>query len=577
GDSALKARVIARLAEATRFSDLSRERELSREAVETARRSGDNTALAQALYSRSISLGSPWTVQERLEAASELIAAAEQANNRNLQMLGYRIRTSVFGELGRMAELADDAVAYAKIAAESRQPLYIWWTSMYAGMRALMDADLEKAETIMREAWNLGTAAHDPNAEIVLIPPRFLLARESGNFDGIRDHFDVLVRKGVSDFIIWRGSVFYFQLLTGDFSAVERSLPTIVAHIETEERDWGWCWWAYEVAEILTHLGESEQARQLYEKVLPFADQVATPGYSTACYGSNHHTLGLLSRTMGDLDVSRDHFARAVKVNAAMSAPGLVARSKYELARTLVASKTDGARHEALSLLGESLDICRERKLGGLVDKVLDLKLQVQGVDRSDVQTSIHAVADEVAKEQPDLGGAASPDGTITIVFSDIEGSTAMNERLGDQRWVELLRGHDAIVRNETAAAGGVIVKSRGDGFMLAFSSARQALRCAIGIQHGFAKHNQNAETPIRVRIGVHTGEVVKEAGDFYGRHVNLAARIADQADGDEILVSELTSQLLAGSQEFRFADSRESELKGFPGRHRMIRVDWRD
>lgn len=577
GDSALKARVIARLAEATRFSDLVGERELSREAVETARRSGDSTALAQALYSRAISFGDPAMVRERMETASELIAAAELANNRNLQMLGYRVRISAFGELGRFAELEDDAVTYGKLATASRQPLYIWWTTMYSGMRALMDADLEKAEAVIRETLNEGIAAHDPNAEFVLIPPRFLLARESGSFEGIQDHFDALVRQEVSDFVIWRGSVSYYQLLTGDFPAVERSLPTIFADIETDTRDWGWCWWAYEVAEILAKFGATDPARKLYEKVLPFAEQVATPGYAAACYGSNHHTLGLLARAMGDLDLSRNHLGQAVTINSAVGAPGLVARSKYELARTLVESRSHGSQQEALSLLGESLDICRERKLGGLVDKVLDLKLQVQGVDRSDVHTSIHAVADEVAKEKPDLGGAASPDGTITIVFSDIEDSTAMNERLGDQRWVELLRGHDAIVRTETAAAGGVIVKSRGDGFMLAFSSARQALRCAIGIQHGFARHNQNSETPIRVRIGVHTGEVVKEAGDFYGRHVNLAARIADQADGEEILVSELTSQLLAGSQEFRFADSREAELKGFPGSHRMIRVDWRD
>ena len=91
---------------------------------------------------------------------------------------------------------------------------------------------------------------------------------------------------------------------------------------------------------------------------------------------------------------------------------------------------------------------------------------------------------------------------------------------------MELLREHNAIVRQQLAAHGGYEVKSMGDGFMLAFGSALEGLRCAIGMQRAFAEHNAAAAEPVAVRIGLHTGEAIREADDFFGSHVNLAARV---------------------------------------------------
>ena len=111
-----------------------------------------------------------------------------------------------------------------------------------------------------------------------------------------------------------------------------------------------------------------------------------------------------------------------------------------------------------------------------LVDRVLALKLELQGVSSTNTGASIDAVASLVYAEKPDLRAQAAPDGTVTILFSDIEGSTAKTEELGDQRWMEVLREHNAIVREQVAAHDGFEVKSEGDGFMLAFQSARKAL-----------------------------------------------------------------------------------------------------
>jgi class 3 adenylate cyclase len=193
-----------------------------------------------------------------------------------------------------------------------------------------------------------------------------------------------------------------------------------------------------------------------------------------------------------------------------------------------------------------------------------------------DVSASLYAVASAVEVEQPDLTSHAAPDGTVTILFSDIEGSTAMAERMGDDRWLEVLRSHNDVVRQHIAAQGGVEVKSIGDGFMVAFGSARRALRCAVGIQRSLAERRvSSGDEPVSVRIGLHTGEVIAEANDFFGKNVILASRIAARAAGREILVSSVSRAVMQGTDEFSFGEGRSLELKGLADSHVVHALRW--
>jgi class 3 adenylate cyclase len=162
--------------------------------------------------------------------------------------------------------------------------------------------------------------------------------------------------------------------------------------------------------------------------------------------------------------------------------------------------------------------------------------------------------------------------GVVTIVFSDIEGFTAMTERLGDRRAQQILRAHNALIRREVAQHDGVEVRSQGDGFMLAFADPLKAVACAVAVQRGIA--SAELGEPIRVRIGLHAGEAIAEAGDVQGRNVILAARIADSAAGGEILVSEQIASLAEGS--FTLGEPREAALKGLAGSYRLFPVPWR-
>jgi class 3 adenylate cyclase len=163
-------------------------------------------------------------------------------------------------------------------------------------------------------------------------------------------------------------------------------------------------------------------------------------------------------------------------------------------------------------------------------------------------------------------------DGTVTVLFTDVEDFTGLSERLGDIEASQRLRAHQALVRREVDAHGGVEVTCQGDGFMIAFDGARRALRAATAIQRAV-----DADHTMRVRMGLHTGEAIREDEDLFGRTVIVAARIAAAARGGEILVSALLRQLSDGSGEFAFGPPREEVLKGLPGVHDVYPVAWQE
>ena len=183
------------------------------------------------------------------------------------------------------------------------------------------------------------------------------------------------------------------------------------------------------------------------------------------------------------------------------------------------------------------------------------------------VASSIEDLADWAEVERPDLARLA-PDGNVAILFSDIEESTALNERIGDRAWVRLIGRHDKMIRRYVKSHQGHVVKSQGDGFMIAFAEPEQAVRCSVDVQRALRRRPNG----IRVRIGIHAGKSVRRGDDLFGRNVALAARVAAHADGGQTLVSEPVRGAVA-SDDISFDDGRDVELKGFAGQHRLYAV----
>jgi len=157
-------------------------------------------------------------------------------------------------------------------------------------------------------------------------------------------------------------------------------------------------------------------------------------------------------------------------------------------------------------------------------------------------------------------------------MFTDLEGSTVLMESLGEERWLELLEWHDAIVKQKTAVFGGTVVKGQGDGFMLAFPAAGSAAACASAIQRSFSEGWTGV--PVPARIGLHTGNAKAEGGDFFGRTVVVAARVSSLASGGEILVSQSAQDDLAGA--FPLSGPRSTALRGLNGTYTVFELMWR-
>jgi class 3 adenylate cyclase len=178
---------------------------------------------------------------------------------------------------------------------------------------------------------------------------------------------------------------------------------------------------------------------------------------------------------------------------------------------------------------------------------------------------------------QSDAAGPGRiPSGTLTILVSDIAGSTQIAEELGDQAWVRILDAHNAIVRQRFAQHHGTEVKAQGDGFLAVFPSARQAVLAAIAIQRAMADYRRDhPEVPIDLRVGLHTGEVVATDDDVLGQNVVVASRLADAAAPGEIVVSGVTRDLTASASDLGYADGEDVTLKGVSQRWRVHRVLW--
>lgn len=195
------------------------------------------------------------------------------------------------------------------------------------------------------------------------------------------------------------------------------------------------------------------------------------------------------------------------------------------------------------------------------------VRMREQGVSGLLV-SSIDDLSRWATDDRSEIMRLAAADGSVTVFFSDIEGSTALNAELGDEGWVRLLIAHDTVVRAHVERRGGHIVKSQGDGFMIVFTSPTEAVKAGLGVQRAL-------KARLKVRIGVHEGTVVARDGDYFGQTVAMAARVAAQAVGGEILVTSPVADDLTANG-FTLSEREPVELKGLPGRHPLWRVEKR-
>ena len=185
----------------------------------------------------------------------------------------------------------------------------------------------------------------------------------------------------------------------------------------------------------------------------------------------------------------------------------------------------------------------------------------------------------QIAEALVDFIGIDAPsrttgEATRTILFTDIEGSTSMVDRLGDDQARSITREIEQLTHTVIQDHQGVQVKTMGDGVLAWFGAASAAVEAAVQIQWQLADHERFSD--VHVRIGISAGEPIAESDDLYGTTVNQAARIMSQARGGEILVSDLVRGLLQG-RTFDFEDQGTHQLRGFREPVQIFKVDWQN
>ena len=552
-------------------------RRLVEEAVEIAREVDVPATLGAALHRQVFTPFGLDAPAERLKIADEMLALGRRSGDREIELRAHAFRLWQMLEVGDVPAVDRELEIYAEQAEQLRMPQHIWHTYALRAMRALLDGKLELAEELTERSRREGVRAEQPLATqyygVQMVQIRILQGRAGELIEPVRE----LVERfpGIP---AWRGALISLAAHGDELELGRRELDRFVgSDLSAIPQDANWFTAMGLLGEAVALLDDAERSALIYDELVPYAGRVIVVARAVSVNGPVDRVLGMLARTLGRHDEAIRHLSSALATSTRMGdRPGL-ALMPVETAQALLARDRLGDRERAIEALGEAIPLARAMGARWVVDRALALRLEAQGLSSVDVTTSIDDVVEAIEAERPDLRAHAAADGTVTILFSDIEDSTVLTERLGDERWLDVLRSHNAVFREQLALHDGFEVKNQGDGFMLAFPDPRRALECAIAVQRAFdeRRNEDEADVALRIRMGLHTGEVIAEGRDFFGKNVILAARIAAEARGSEILVSEEMREA-ARELDVRFDAGRELQLKGLAGSHTIFAADWR-
>jgi DNA-binding SARP family transcriptional activator/tetratricopeptide (TPR) repeat protein len=351
-DSVLRARLLGRLADELSFSE-ARERcaALSEEAVSVARRVGDPGAYSYALTARHWSLWGPENLENRLEAARELVTLGEHTAKKGIAVEGHRWCMLDLLELGDIAAVDAEIDVYARLARERRLASELWFIPLFRAMRMLLDGRLADAERVSAEALRLGIKVHPANAEQAHLLQTLALRREQGRLADLEDVVGRYIRRYPA-IPGWRCVLAHLHAELGRDEDAARELDELSAkRFACLPPDAIWLGAIASLADTCAALGDAPHAETLYALLEPFADRNIVIGWASACQGSAARHLGLLAAVLGRRDVAASHFEHAIAANESMGARPWLARTQVDYAGMLLDAPEPGDEEHAALLL----------------------------------------------------------------------------------------------------------------------------------------------------------------------------------------------------------------------------------
>jgi tetratricopeptide (TPR) repeat protein len=320
GDGVLRSRLQARLAVELYYApERNRSEALSAEAVASAEAAGDPRALAYALNARHVALWRPDRLQERLDAASAMIAAARDAGEPAVQLQARNWRVTDLFELGDMPACREEMRRHARLADELRLPMYQWYTPLWAACEAMLAGRWEDAARLCAEAEKAGIRAGDRNAE--LFPTMVVFTGQAERLEFGDVALDFLTDKMANSpaGTAYRSSYAWLLAGLGETDRARAELDAVMA--DGPPFDTNWLSAQAECAEACVELGDATHAAVLYERLSPYAGRPATAGRAVASYGAVDRHLGGLAALLGRRDDAVRHLRDAIRRNHDLGCP----------------------------------------------------------------------------------------------------------------------------------------------------------------------------------------------------------------------------------------------------------------
>src|SRR5947207_949811 len=487
GDPGLRARLLARLAINLYWDpQAARVLALSEEALTLARQLGDPGQLAAALRARLIALWRPETAEERLAIADEIVSLGQRTGDRELSLLGHRFRIVGFLEFGDVVAADREIEAWAQIAGELRQPLYLTDLAMWRATRAIMDGRFADGEEQAQRAVELGQREPDVQPILRHEIQTFLLHFHKGCLDQLVGRSQP--RTGVPATMFQRCARAFVWSETGRQAEARRELSALAKEGFPLPRDGPWVVSMNLLSPVAAEPYDRTSAAQLYELLMPYAGRVGIFAAGLACWGSVSYHLGLLASTLGRVADAIRHYEDAATVHERMGARPFLAWTQLAHARLLLTRDAGAGRGEAAALLTSALATARELGMDGLVAKV--------------PRPGLDAQPTAGAQEPADGEAVFRHEGDVwTVIYAGTSVRLKHSKGLGDIAILLANRGRDIHVADLIAASAGVPPDPRSTP---AADLVAQGLRVSRGAS-GDAVLDHRARADYRERLaGLH-------------------------------------------------------------------------
>jgi predicted ATPase/class 3 adenylate cyclase len=372
-DDILRAKLLAQLsAELIYTPERDRRHALSREAVEIARRCGDQQVLAFALYAHAVAINVPTTLAERLELTSEMEALAERSGSIETAWYAAYHRFGALLESGDVAAAEKMLARVEELALRLRQHYFTWATRIAGAMLRVMHGTTD-AEEAVQAALAAGKAGGQPDAQMMYLGQLFVIRRDQGRYGELLVPLRQFV-EAQPHMPVWRVALAGLYCETDQLDEARAQMAALAARDFGIARDWTWPSSIMSLAHVCSDLGDQTVAAEFYPQLQAVAGQVGVTSIGIVCYGSLAYPCGLLAACLKRWDEAEAYFGQAVKMNERIGARPYLVRTRRAWAAMLIERNAagDGARAAALIAaaladageLGMKREIVRLERLG---------------------------------------------------------------------------------------------------------------------------------------------------------------------------------------------------------------------